>query len=324
MHIWTDLNKLPTFRRAVVTIGSFDGVHHGHQRILERLGEIAAAVDGETVVITFEPHPRLVIAPDDGSLRLLQTIEEKCRLLAACGVAHTVVVPFTKAFSEQSPAAYIRDFLVRYFAPHTVVIGYDHHFGKDRAGDLAYLTRAAVEYGFAVVEISRLDIDAIAVSSTKIRKALEAHDLVSANALLGHRFTFGGIVVRGDQIGRTIGYPTANIVPNSVHQLIPADGIYAVRVHLPDPNDPTREVVFGGMLYIGTRPVVRGTERRIEVNIFEFSSDVYGQTLRLEFVAYLRGDLPFTTLDALKTQLADDAIAAKIALQQAEYLPTHL
>ncbi len=244
------LDDLPPFRHAVLTIGSFDGVHRGHQQLLRRIRRMAEARGGESIVITFDPHPRSVLRPDDDSLRLLTTTEEKATYCAEQGIDHLVVVPFTEVFSQQSPAEYIEHFLVHYFSPERIVIGYDHHFGRDRAGNVEFLRYHAAEFGYEVVEIAAQEVNQITVSSTKIRSALREGQVVPARELLGRPYGLSGRVVMGQQIGRTMGYPTANLELLDRLKLIPANGIYAVRAWI-------GEAWHQGMLYIGDRPGAR-------------------------------------------------------------------
>ncbi len=312
MRVFHQLDNLPSFRGAVVTIGSFDGVHRGHQQLLARINRLARRSDGESVVITFHPHPRQVIYPRDKSLRLLTTIEEKIAFFERYGVDNVVVVPFTVEFSQQSADEYIQRFLVDRFHPHYVVIGYDHRFGLNRQGDIDYLKWHSEKAGFEVVEIAPQEVDDIAVSSTKIRRALDEGKVRDAARLLGHDFVLTGKVVRGQQIGQSIGFPTANLQLSEQHKLVPPDGIYAVRVY-------HQEVCFGGMLYIGPRPTIKEhDERTIEVNIFDFNQSIYGDTLKVEFVDYIREDQTFSDLDGLKDRLVKDKTAAEACLLAAE------
>lgn len=302
------LDNLPRFRRAVITIGSFDGVHRGHQQLLARIRRLAERRGGESVVITFDPHPRTVLRPDDDSLRLLTTTIEKAGSCEAAGIDHLVVVPFTKEFSRQTPEEYIENFLIRHFSPERIVIGYDHRFGKDRKGDLSYLRHHGKKHGYEVIEIDAQEVNDITVSSTKVRNALLEGDVKQAADLLGHPYEITGLVVEGKKIGRTIGYPTANIVPSHFLKLIPKNGIYAVRARWGE-----RELE--GMLYIGDRPSLKdGRGIVIELNIFDFDEDLYGEILTVSFFDHLRGDLTLNDLDELKAQLAKDEAAARAAL----------
>lgn len=310
MNVYKDLNSLPNFRNAVITIGSFDGVHKGHQIILERVKELAQKVAGESVVITFHPHPRLVVYPKDTSLRLINTIDEKIALLERYGIDNVVIVPFTIAFSQQSADEYIEKFLLEKFNPSRIVIGYDHRFGLNRQGDINYLKHYSQQANFEIDEIAPQQIDEITVSSTKIRSAIQAGKVGQAAKLLGHHFMLTGTVVKGQQIGKTIGFPTANIKPPSIHKLLPKEGIYATFVH----HQGRR---YQGMLYIGTRPTLPEFENKtIEVNIFDFNQQIYGETLTLELIEFVREDAKFDSLEELQAALARDKISTTNILEK--------
>jgi riboflavin kinase / FMN adenylyltransferase len=302
MKIYHGIEDFSRLDYAVVTSGTFDGVHLGHQKILSRLCEIASSQNGETVVITFWPHPRLVLKPDT-SLKLLNTFEEKAELLKAQGIQHLIRIPFTKEFSQLTSEEFIIKILVATIGTKKLVIGYDHHFGKNREGSFEQLKLNGPKYGFDVEEISRQDVDHIGVSSTKIRKALEEGDIDTANQLLGNTYSLTGRVVSGDKLGRLLGFPTANIEVDTAFKLIPADGIYAVTVRY-------EHQTFKGMLYIGNRPTINGIKRNIEVNIFDFDKDIYGDSLTLNFHSLIRQDKKFSDLEGLRAQLATDKIDA--------------
>lgn len=304
-HSPEDFTRLPY---AVVTSGTFDGVHLGHRKILDRVKEIAQRHGGETVVITFWPHPRLVLKPEEQTLKLLNTFEEKAELLKEQGIQHLVRIPFTKEFSQLSSLDFVRRILLDAIGTRKLVIGYDHHFGKNREGSFELLRANAPALGFEVEEIPAQDIDHITVSSSKIRKALASGDVTTAGHFLGRSYAITGLVVKGDKLGRVMGYPTANISIESHFKLVPADGIYAVRVRHGDRW-------HGGMLYIGNRPTVDGIKRTIEVNIFDFDSDIYGETLTVTFERLLRTDSKFRDLEALKQQLHLDKQLALEALK---------
>ena len=319
MHIHYHTDQLPAFRQAVITIGTFDGVHTGHAQILQQLREEAARIDGETVIVTFYPHPRKIVRGGTAEVRLLNTLEEKIQLLSWQRVDHLVVVPFTEAFSQMTAEQYIREFLVAKFHPHTVIIGYDHRYGQGRLGDYHLLEQYSETEGFELQEIPVHLLDAVSVSSTRIRDAIGQADITTANQLLGYPFFFSGQVMQGRQLGRTIGYPTANLRVGSSEKLIPADGVYAVEVRLVDGDTitltapesvnrsgPWNGPVWKGMMNIGVRPTVDGRERTIEVHLFDFNVDLYGRELRVSVIQYLRGEEKFAGLDALKTQLAMD------------------
>ena len=294
---------------AVVTSGTFDGVHLGHQKVLNRLKEIADRNSGETVVITFWPHPRLVLHPEDQSLKLLNTFEEKAELLRLQGINHLVRIPFTREFSQLSSSDFVRRILVDSIGTRKLVIGYDHHFGKNREGSFEQLQLTSSQYGFDVEEIPVQDIDHITVSSSAIRKALESGDVTTAWHLLGRPYSLSGLVVVGDKLGRVMGYPTANLVIESHFKLVPADGIYAVRVQ-------HAGTWYEGMLYIGVRPTVNGVRRSIEVNIFDFEKEIYGETLTVTFEMLLRTDSKFKDIEALTRQLHKDKLLALAALKK--------
>ena len=299
MRIYYSLDDFAPIKNAVVTSGTFDGVHLGHQKILNRLKEIAGKHLGETVVITFWPHPRLILKPEEDSLRLLNTFEEKADLLKHQGIQHLLRIPFTKEFSQISSQAFIKNILVDTIGTKKLVIGYDHRFGNNREGSFDQLKLNGPTYGFDVEEIERQDVDHIAVSSSKIRYALESGDIETAIHFLGRPYSMTGQVVKGDKLGRVLGYPTANIDLDSRLKLIPSDGIYAVTVKY-------ESTIYKGMLYIGNRPTVNGTKRVIEVNLFDFNKEIYGESLTIYFHSLIRLDSKFQDLEALKKQLHDD------------------
>jgi len=299
VKVYHSLEEFPQLDHAVVTIGTFDGVHIGHQQITRRLRELADQSGAQTVVLTFFPHPRMVLQPDDNNLKLITTLQEREQLLRMCGIDHLIVQPFDKEFSRMSAIEFVRDVLVKRIGMKTLVIGYDHHFGRNREGSYKDLEEMAPVYGFRLEEIPEQVVNEVAVSSTKIRQALLTGDVTAAAKLLGHNFTITGTVERGDQIGRTIGFPTANLSVTETYKLIPSEGIYAVRLRL-------RDVIYKGMLYIGNRPVVNGTKQNIEVNIFDFNEDIYGQSLVIELVVRLRDDKKIQTLDELRELLEED------------------
>jgi riboflavin kinase/FMN adenylyltransferase len=312
MKIYRDLGQLPYFKNAVITIGSFDGVHPGHRRIIEVMQQKALELNGETVLITFYPHPRIALAEQKGlstELKLLCDLEEKASLLEKSGLDNLVVVPFTKDFSNQSPDDYIERFLVHYFHPSVIVIGYDHRFGKGRSGDIDYLKKFQDKYGYQLLEISKQEVDGIAVSSTKIRNALLSGDVALAEKMLGYHYTLSGKVIHGLHLGRKLGFPTANIAVDDAEKLIPEDGIYAVMVNLDSKK-------YKGMLYIGSRPSIdTGFGKTIEVNIFDFSDDIYGQKIKVEFIDFIRADIKFDSLIELSQQLKKDMNAAVQVLE---------
>jgi riboflavin kinase / FMN adenylyltransferase len=299
MRIYHNIDEFTPLNNAIVTIGTFDGVHIGHRKIISRIRELARKSDGETVLLTFFPHPRMILHPEDETIKLINTIKEKANLLEDLGVDHLIITPFTRDFSNQDAEDYIRDILVNKIGTKKIVIGYDHRFGKNREGGLDTLLRLGPVYGFEVIEIPEQDVNEVAVSSTRIRNALLKGDIDLANTFLGYPFFVSGYVGRGDQIGRQIGYPTANIMIEERYKLIPADGIYAVKVKI-------ENGIYNGMGYIGTRPTLNGISRNIEVNLFDFNRDIYGQQISMEFYHFVRDDIKFTSLAELTDQLARD------------------
>ena len=299
MRIFKSLDNLPAFRNAVVTIGTFDGVHHGHQQILNRLNELAEQSDGESILLTFHPHPRFILQPDDKSLKLIHTLDEKIAQLEQSGIDNVVVAPFSRNFADMPALEYVKDFLVGKFNPKVIVIGYDHRFGKDRKGDISLLKSYQDVFGYRVEEISKQTLQDIAISSTRIRKAIAEGQVRLAHNLMQHAYLLTGFVVKGDQIGRQIGFPTANLKLNADYKLVPAQGVYAV---LLERNGQW----FQGMMNIGVRPTFEGQDKTLEVHIFDFDADIYGETLRVFFVEKIRDEMKFPNGDALKEQLQKD------------------
>ena len=307
MKIYTDISQFTPLKKAVVTIGTFDGVHIGHQELLRKLRESAKGIGAETVILTFFPHPRMIIHPEDQGIRLINTVKEKTELLEAIGIDHLIITPFTRDFSNLSPEEYIEEILIKRIGTSKISIGYDHRFGKNRAGSLADLNKLATKFGYEVEVIPEQDIQQAAVSSTRIRQALLAGDIASATELLGHTFSLEGRVIRGDQIGRTLGYPTANLYVEEPYKLIPADGIYSAYTYV-------EGIKYEGMAYIGHRPTVNGMSRNIEVNIFDFDEEIYGQIIRIDFDAFIRPDQKFNSLEELTVQLGLDKISSLACL----------
>ncbi len=307
MYIYEGLEEFPSVPNAVVTSGTFDGVHLGHQKIINRICEIAKSIKGETVLITFWPHPRLVLYPNEHHLRLLSTFKEKKKQLHQSGIDHLVTIPFTKEFSQLTSEEFIQRILVEKIHTKKLVIGYDHRFGKNREGSFDYLKSHSHEFGFELEEISRQDVDEIGVSSTKIRQALEIGDIKTANRYLGRPYELNGFVVKGQQIGRSIGFPTANIYIPSDYKLIPRDGVYAVEIRV-------EGQMFNAMLNIGNRPTVDGTRKTIESHLFGFQGDLYGKPITVFFREFIREERKFEDLNALKKQLVQDQKSANLLL----------
>lgn len=313
MKVHHDIAGLPSFKNAVIAIGTFDGVHTGHLQIINQLKKEAGLVNGESVIITFNPHPRKIIFQQHknedekkiNDIQLLNTLDERIELLRNQNVDHLVIVPFTNEFSEQSAVEYIEKFLVSNFHPHTIITGYDHRFGKDRKGNYMLLEQFGETYNYTVKEIPGHVLNNVAISSTKIREALLAGDVDTANKFLGYQYSFSGIVTEGDHIGRTIGYPTANIPPESIEKLIPANGVYAANIKI-------ESDFYKGMMNIGVRPTVGGLKKVVEVNIFNFDKDIYSKNVRIYVKKYLRSEKKFNGLNELKNQLGKDKSQAEL------------
>ena len=310
MKVYYDIQTLPAFTNAVITIGTFDGLHNGHRKIIELMQREADKVKGETVIITFDPHPRQIVGKESNPVFLINTLAEKILLLQNLNIDHLVVIPFTEAFASQTAEEYIKDFLVNTFHPHTIIIGYDHHFGKGRTGNYKLLEEKATENNFIVKEIPVHMLQDVTISSTKIREAILQGDIETARNFLGYDYFFTGKVITGNQLGRTIGYPTANIEIEEEQKLIPGNGVYAVTVKIISLDNKD----YSGMMNIGIRPTINGVMRVIEVNIFDFDEDIYEQAITITLKKHLRSEIKFNGLDALKEQLAKDKIAATLAL----------
>ncbi|WP_266366562.1 bifunctional riboflavin kinase/FAD synthetase [Tellurirhabdus rosea] len=309
MNVYHGIESFKPLPFAVVTSGTFDGVHLGHQKILNRLTEIArnsgsAGAAGQTVVLTFWPHPRTVVSNDSQDLKLLSTLDEKVELLEQAGIDNLIIIPFTRSFSELTSEEFIRQILLDKIGTRKLVIGYDHRFGRNREGGFDYIRQHAPEYGFEVEEIPRQDVEAVGVSSSKIRAALLEGNLRIATQFLGRPYSLTGTIVKGRQLGRTIGFPTANIQIDDHEKLIPANGVYAVDVLY-------RNQLLQGAMNIGTRPTVAGTNRTIEVYIFDFNQDIYGEHLTVKLRAYLRPEMKFNGLPELVEQMNRDVERAK-------------
>jgi riboflavin kinase/FMN adenylyltransferase len=304
MNVFYGLDQLPDFNNAVITIGTFDGVHSGHQVILDSLRQQAASVGGETVIITFEPHPRFVLSMGAPSFALLNTLDEKIENLKGEGIDHLVVVNFTPEFAAMDAADYVEKFLVEKFHPHTIIIGYDHMFGQGRKGNFQLLETMKEKYGYQLQEIPMQIIEQNKISSTQIRQALLKGDVVRAARFLGKPYSLQGVVIHGKKRGRLLGYPTANLATTDTHKLIPASGVYAVRVFV-------KGDLYGGMLNIGTNPTFEtNLSKSIEVNLFDFSEDIYGENIKIMFVERLRDEIKFEGVEALIQTLQSDKVRA--------------
>ena len=318
MQVHRDISNLPFFKNAAITIGTFDGVHSGHLQIINQLKKEAQKDNGETVIITFDPHPRMILNLQSNKppIQLLNTLPEKIELLNKQGIDHLVIVPFTVEFSNQSADEYIADFLVSKFKPKTIIIGYDHRFGKDRSGDYKLMEKYQQTFNYEVKEIPQHILHHVIISSTKIRQALKDGDISTANECLGYDYFFEGKVIKGNQLGRKLGYPTANLQINNKNKLVPADGIYAVSVSIGKQhcNSNTGFIAESnrmGMLSTGWRPTIGDNKKMIEVNIFDFDEDIYDRDLRVYIKQFMRKELKLNDLNELKKQIAIDEINAK-------------
>ena len=314
MKVHRDLDQLPFFRNAVITIGTFDGVHMGHRQVIMKLKEEAQLTGGETVIITFHPHPRKIVSSAILGIRLINTLNEKIELLEQLGIDHLVIVPFTEAFANQPAEDYIKDFLVARFQPHTIIIGYDHRFGRDRQGDYLLLEKRAMIYRYQLKEIPKHILYNISISSTNVREDILHNRIETANKLLGYEFFFSGEVIHGDKLGRQLGYPTANLKLFDEEKIIPGDGIYAVYVDVNSELSMVKEDaitsrrIHKGMMSIGFRPTVDGKKRVIEVNIFDFTQEIYGKRIRIFVKKYLRKEIKFDSLEKLVQQIDQDKV----------------
>lgn len=298
--IHKSINEVGKIKKPVLTVGTFDGVHVGHQKIISKIREIAHNIGGESVLLTFHPHPRKVLFPDDDSLKLINTIEEKTNLLDQYGLDHVIYMAFEKSLSRMAPVEYVRDILVNKIGIHTIVIGYDHHFGRNREGDIELLKELAPIYDFNVVEIPAQEVDEMTVSSTKVRRSIEQGEIIAANEFLGHSFTLIGEVVSGKQLGRELGYPTANLKVIDRNKIIPGNGVYAVSGLIEGSK-------YEGMMNIGYRPTTADNEElSLEVHFFNLSTDLYGKTVEIKFIQKIRDEQKFVDLIALKGQLDQD------------------
>lgn len=300
MKIFQDLDAISKIKNPVLTIGTFDGVHIGHQKILQQLNKEALEIGGESVLFTFYPHPRMVLYPDNHGLKLLQTQDEKLAKLERMGLQNCIIYPFTFDFSRLSAIEFVRDILVNKLQIKKLVIGYDHQFGKNREGTIEFLKEICEIYNFEVIEISAQDIDDVNVSSTKIRNAIIQGDVEKANEYLGENYELSGKVIHGDSLGQSIGFPTANILINSDIKLIPGNGVYAVKTII-------KGEIFHGMMNIGIRPTITGNnDHRLEVHIFDFKENIYSQDITVQFLFKLRDEIKFEGIDELKDQLTED------------------
>jgi riboflavin kinase/FMN adenylyltransferase len=304
MKIFYGLEGVESIKKPIITIGTFDGVHIGHQKILDAIVKKAQLLGGESVLLTFSPHPRMVLFPDSQQLKLIQTEDEKINKLSETGLENLIIFPFTFEFSRLTAMEFVRDILVNKLNIHTIIIGYDHQFGRNREGNIQYLKDISSTYEFEAIEIPAKEIDEINISSTKIRKAIENGDIERANLFLGAKFELNGTVIKGAQIGREIGFPTANVLIEDPIKILPANGVYVVAVSLGG-------VRLKGVMNIGIRPTIDTSLRKqIEIHIFDFNSDIYGQQLRVELLTRLRDEIKFENKEFLVKQIQQDVSMA--------------
>lgn len=308
MQVHYGFESYKNIKNPIVTVGTFDGVHFGHQKIIQRLQKIAKKNNGESVLLTFDPHPRKILLNDQG-LKLIHTINEKINILENLGLDHLVIYPFTLEFSKFSAKRYIDELLIQKLGTHTLVIGYDHHFGNDREGNIDLLKKYEKSNPFYLEEIKAHEIEEIKISSTKVRSAIEKGNIHLVNDYCGHFYEFSGEVVHGNGIGKTIGTPTANIKLNSNEKIIPLDGVYAVVCQIKDAN-------YKGIMNIGFKPTVdEGQKRTVEIHLFDYEKDIYGQDLRTKVIERIRDEVKFNSLKELKNQILKDNEKAKIILE---------
>ena len=306
MKVYRSVVDFQRGNNPVATIGTFDGVHLGHASILNRLIESAKSQDGESVVISFHPHPRLVLFPEDNPMRLLHTVDEKIERMEKLGIDKFLIIPFTLEFSRLTSEDFIRDILVEAVGIKKIIVGYDHHFGRNRTGGLKELEKGSEEWGFEVEEIPAQQVNDANVSSTKIRQALLSGNISLADQFLGYPYPYSGLVVKGDSLGRKLGFPTANLNGIEAIKLIPADGVYLVGLTLPGESNYRY-----GLASIGHRPTVAGKKRVVEVHILDYEGDLYDKNLKIEFLAFIRNQEKFDGLEALVAQMKLDEVFAR-------------
>lgn len=303
MKIYHDISEIKSIPNAVVTVGTFDGLHIGHQKVIGDVVKSAKSIGGQSVVVTFYPHPRKVLQPGF-DLKLIISRREKHKLFEKLGIDNLVCIRFTKDFAETTSEEFVKKYMVDPIQPRKVIIGYDHHFGKDRKGNLEFLAEMGAKYNFEVEKIEMQDIEKTAVSSSKIREAISRGDMKTATKFLGYHFSISGIVVKGNQLGRKLGFPTANIQPDEPDKIIPEYGVYAVLV---DWNGKT----YKGMSNIGIRPTLDLHKLTIEVHMFDFDQDIYGEHITIYFLEHTRIEKKFRDIDLLRRRLIIDRIKVK-------------
>src|SRR4030095_1881068 len=300
MNIFRGLSSLPEFKNSVITIGSYDGVHLGHQKVLKKTQQLAEEINGIDIVITFHPHPREIVSPKDEDLQIITTLNEKLEYFRRYGVSNVVVIPFTIEFSQQPAQEYIEKFLVSRFHPTYIVIGFDHRFGLNRAGNVHLLKLYGAEHHYEVIQVGEEELQNLSISSTRIRQSIADNNIELVNKLLGHPFMIKGQVVTGNRLGHHIGYPTANIRITDHRKLLPQDGIFAATAIIGG-------IEYPGMLYIGLRPSIESAAgRRVEIHLFDVDRQIYEQEIIVEIYKFIRGDRRFPTMEGLKAAMEED------------------
>lgn len=304
MKICYDIECYEPINNPVVTIGTFDGVHLGHQKIISILNETARKENGESIILTFWPHPRIVVSDYQDEIKLLNTLNEKIKIFRNLGVQNLVFIPFTKEFSKQAPSTFLKNIIIDRIKAKFIIIGFDHRFGHDREGSYQFLEENQLKYGYKTIEVEALEIEDVAISSTKIRKALEEGNIQKVTSFLGYEYSLTGFVKKGIGLGKKIGFPTANIEGIEQEKQIPVDGVYVVKVVVCNQQ-------YFGMLNIGNNPTINNKGRSVEVNIFDFNENIYDQPVNILFIERLRSEIRFDNLDLLTEQIQADEIAAK-------------
>lgn len=310
-QIFRNTNLLKTFKNPVITVGTFDGVHCGHKKIIEKLIESSKQINGESILITFEPHPRTVVDKTFTKFKLLNTTSEKIELLSDCNIDNIIIIPFTKEFSQTSYTDFIEDFIIKKIGAKKIIIGYDHKIGKNREGSFENILNITRKHNVEIIKVEVHEQNDVSISSTKIRKALSEGNIELANSYLGYNYLISGIVIKNNQIGRIIGYPTANIEIDNKNKLLPSNGVYAVKILY-------NNSFYEGMLNIGIKPTINDNKKTIEVNIFNFEKDIYGEYLKISFVKKIRNEIKFENLQQLKNQLNEDEIIIKNIFENAD------
>jgi riboflavin kinase/FMN adenylyltransferase len=310
MQVHHGIFTYKNIKKPVVTVGTFDGVHFGHKKIINRLKSIAKSIDGESVLLTFDPHPRSVLFKDK-QIHLINTLDEKIELLERLGLDHLVIYPFTKVFSKMSGKDYIKKHLIKELNVHTIVIGYDHHFGNDRTGNIDLLREMQQPEGYELEEISAHEIDEISISSTKVRSAISNGKMQLVKDFLGYNYFLTGIIEAGDGIGKTLGYPTANISISNNDKIIPHHGVYAVKAKIDNSH-------INGIMNIGVRPTINSNQNnlRLEVHLFNFNKSIYGQSIKVYLIEKIRDEIKFDDIESLKKQIGIDCEKAKKLLHK--------